>query len=311
MLSLKEGTPIARVVNSKIFKIKDGKSKYVGIVDDERESEALPGYTVDPYYLISEDELEEEVGSRKISKTRKSMKTKIREGIINQKVGKEFVLNDGNLEPVPNIDVERDVFYVSGPSGSGKSTFVANFLDNYCEIYPNNKIYMFSAVPTDPAFERFEDNGPKKTRGKMTRIILDADYLLDIQGGEGLTVDDLKDSAVIFDDVDVIPDKKIHEHVIDLRSRCLEIGRHYKITTCCTTHQLCNYKATKILLQEATKVVVFPKSGSTYHIKRFLKEYCGMNQKQIERVIQLPSRWVLVSKTYPQYILYRDGVYLT
>lgn len=312
MLSLKEGTPIAKIVKSKTFKVKDGKSKYLGIVSEEDiRDDTSSGYKIDPYQLISEDELERETGSRKIDQTRKTMKEMIKAGKLKGKNGKEFVINDGMLEPVPNIDTERDVFYVSGPSGSGKSTFVATYLTNYCDIFPDNQIYMFSAVPSDPAFERFEEDGPKKTRDRMTRIVLDADYKEEILAGEGLDVTDLENSAVVFDDVDVITDKTLLEHVLNLRSRCLEIGRHYNITTCCTTHQLCNYKATKILLQEATKVVVFPRAGSSYHIKRFLKEYCGMKAKEIQRVLNLPSRWVMISKTYPQYILYKDGAYLT
>lgn len=311
MLSLKEGLPIAKIVKSKTFGVKDGKSKYLGLISpDDLNGDVSTGFKVDPYQLISEDELEKETGSRKINKTKETMKSMIQRGKLKERYGKEFIINDGMLEPVPDIEQDRDVFYVSGPSGSGKSTFIASYLDNYCDIYPDNKIYMFSAISSDPAFERFEEDGPKKTRGKMTRIVLDRDYEAELAAGHGVSIDDLDNSAVVFDDIDVINNKHIREHVTDLRSQCLEIGRHYKITTCCTTHQLCNYKATKILLQEATKVVVFPKSGSTYHIKRFLKEYCGMKKDDICKLLYLPSRWVMVSKTYPMYVLYKDGAYL-
>lgn len=310
MLSLTEGTPIAKIIDSHTFKEKKGKHKYLGICDPEEQTRER-GYTIDPYQLISEDELEDELNTRKISVTKRALKKKIKEGKLNERMGKEFIINDGMLSPVPNIDSERDVLYVSGPSGSGKSTYIANYLENYCEIYPDNDIYLFTAInQPDPAFEKFFDNGSKKTKNRMTKVVLDQDYMNDIGTEEEINVEDLKNSAVVFDDVDVIPMKKIRDHILELRSRCLEIGRHFKITTCCTTHQLCNYKSTKILLQEATKVVVFPRSGSTYHIKRFLKEYCGMKADDIQRVLNLPSRWVLVNKTYPQYIMYRDGAYL-
>lgn len=311
MLSLERGNPIAKIVKSHKFKEKNGKSKYLGLIDpDKVNDDDRPGYTTDPYQLFNEDEIEEETGSKKAAVTRKTMRKKIQEKRIKDRLGKEFILNDGMLEPVPDIEKERDVLYVSGPSGAGKSTFIATYLKNYCDIFPDNDIYMFSCVDSDPAFEMFESNGPKKYRDKLIRIVLNSEYLEDIRQGEGITEHDLANSAVIFDDIDVMSDKTLKENIINLRSKCLEIGRHFNITTCCTTHQLCNYNKTKILIQESNKVVVFPRSGSTYHISRFLREYCGMKKNEIDKFINLPSRWVMIHKSYPQYILYKDGAYL-
>jgi hypothetical protein len=303
MLSLEEGVPIAKIIKSRAFKSKDGKSKYLGLISPEEleKSNVNPGFNIDPYQLITEDEVEKEIGSRNTRKVRKSMREKIKN---RKKTGNRFILNDGMLSPVPNIEKERDVLYVSGPSGAGKSTFLAEYLDNYVDMFPENNIYIFSAVNHDPAFKHLERSG------KMIRIVLDEEYLEDINDGDGIEVTDLYNSAAVFDDIDVITNTTIRNQIIQLRSECLEIGRHSNVTTCCTTHQLCNFKATKILLQEATKVVVFPRSGSTYHIKRFLKEYCGLNAAQIQEFLNLPSRWVMICKEYPQYVLARDCAYL-
>lgn len=284
MLSLEQGNPIARIDKSRAFKKRGNSSKYLGIVMDDDYS---PDYELDPYQMIQEDDIEKQAGTKMTKYVRKHMKKAASEV---KNVGKEFILNDGVLLPTPDVTCQRDVIYVSGPSNSGKSTFISKYLDEYKEIYPERNAFLFSAVTQDVAFD-----------GKVTRV-----NLLD----EPVDIRDLQDSIAIFDDVDVISNKQIRDWVIALRDACLETGRHLNITTCCTSHQICNNLKTKILLQEATKVVVFPRSGSTYHITRFLKCYCGFTTPQINKFLSLPSRWVMVSKTYPQYVLYNDGAYM-
>ena len=122
--------------------------------------------------------------------------------------------------------------------------------------------------------------------------------------------EELQNSLVIFDDIDTIPDKKLNEAVRSLRDDLLETGRSYNIYMCNTSHQLMNYKHTRTLLNESTAVTFFPKSGSSYHIKRFLKEYCGLEKKQIQKILELPSRWVTINKVYPCFILYEKGAFL-
>lgn len=309
MLSLERGNPIAKVIESKRLGKKDGKSKYLGLIQrDDIQEDDSPGYSVDPYYLISEDELEKEVGTKKPKAVRKKMKELI--NTIKERVGKEFVLNDGKLQPVPNVEASRVCYYVSGPSGSGKSTFVSNFLDEYAEIYPKNQIVMFSLVPTDPAFARFESEGPKKTRNRMIRIVLNNECLEDIQNNEAIDEEDLHDSAVIFDDIDMITNKTMKEYVTGLRTKCLQIGRHGNITVLTTSHILCAGRETKAQVTESSDIVFFPGSGSSHQITYFLREYSGMSKEQITKVLGLPSRWVQFHNVYPQYVLYTDGCYL-
>ena len=46
----------------------------------------------------------------------------------------------------------------------------------------------------------------------------------------------LTESVIIFDDIDVISDKKIRDGVYALLNQVLEIGRHFKITCLMTNH---------------------------------------------------------------------------
>ena len=73
---------------------------------------------------------------------------------------------------------------------------------------------------------------------------------------------------------------------------------------------LMNYTKTREKINECSRYVLFPSSGSTYHITRFLKVYCSMSKDQVRKVLTTPSRWVCVSLTYGQYVLYDTGAYL-
>ena len=73
---------------------------------------------------------------------------------------------------------------------------------------------------------------------------------------------------------------------------------------------LMNYRKTREKLNECSRVVIFPHGGSTYHIKRYLKEYAGLSKNQIQKALNVPSRWLCVSNDYPKYILYDSGMYL-
>ena len=100
-----------------------------------------------------------------------------------------------------------------------------------------------------------------------------------IKLSEGLHVDpikveELRESICIFDDFDVISDKKIREVVYDILNQVLEIGRHYKIHCVVANHLPANGKDTRRILNEAHTVTYFPHSAGG-KIKYLLEEYVG------------------------------------
>lgn len=309
MFSLEGGTPIAKILDSDTFASKKGKHKYLGLIKEEDiKPDDSPGYKLDPYCLVSEKDIIKELGgSTKQKLIDKKMKEKIKGGKL-PKTGTIFILNDGILSPVPDIAKERDTIFVAGKSGSGKSYWTAGYLDNYCQLFPDNDLFMFSNVREDPAFARFEEGGPKRTKDKMTRIVLDKDYLEEIESGESINAEDLANSAVIFDDVDMITNKKIKEHIVNLRRECLEVGRHYNITVICTAHRICNNSQTKDMLNECDKTVIFPKSSNKQGITYFLSTYENFNTNQIRELLSLPSRWVMCARE-DEYVMYSSGAY--
>ena len=125
-----------------------------------------------------------------------------------------------------------------------------------------------------------------------------------------ISLDELANSLVVFDDIDQITDKNIQNAVWNLRDRILEVGRSKGISICVVAHQITNYKQSRICLNESDYVVFFPKSGASYQIKYFLKNYGGLEKVNINKIMNLPSRSVILKKTYPLAVIYNTGVYI-
>ena len=69
-------------------------------------------------------------------------------------------------------------------------------------------------------------------------------------------------------------------------------------------------KFARTVLNEIQYLTIFPKSGSSQQIRYVLKTYFGFKDKQITKILNLDSRWVRISKSYPMYILYDKGAYI-
>jgi len=132
---------------------------------------------------------------------------------------KEFkqltIPNDAKLQQIPDTTKEREIIYMTGPSGSGKSTYTRKYLEQWKKKNKDKEIYMFSSLPEDESLDV-----------KPQRIRLDSSIYED-----PIEVEDFKDSVVIFDDIDVISDKKIRDAVYNILNKVLEIGRHFKINS--------------------------------------------------------------------------------
>jgi hypothetical protein len=205
---------------------------------------------------------------------------------------KEFrqlkIANDAKFQQVPNPKTEREILYITGRSGSGKSTYTRKYLEEYKKKFRKRPIYMFSALPDDPSLDSIE---PK-------RIELDDSLIT-----EPIKAEDLKDSAVIFDDIDVLSNKKVREEVYKLLNQVLEIGRHFNITCIVTNHLPTNGKDTRRILNEAHSFTYFPHAASG-RIKYFLTEYLGLDKKTIAYLKRQNSRWATIFKNYPgEYML--------
>lgn len=202
--------------------------------------------------------------------------------------------------PDPNMISrgQRDMIFISAPSGTGKSSWTGQYARAWQETM-KLKIIVLSEVTEDRAFE-----GVTLKRIPFSKLV-------DERGepNECIQMEDLKDSLVIMDDIDAITNLKLLKWIRQLRNKCLEVGRHHNISLICTTHHIMANNVTKTLLMEATKVVIFPFCGAGEQLKRYLKQYIGMNERQIKQVFSLKSSWIMINKSTPRYIMHADGAY--
>jgi hypothetical protein len=92
----------------------------------------------------------------------------------------------------------------------------------------------------------------------------------------------------------------------------LEIGRSFGIYCIITSH-LVNpneRKDSRTIWNEAHTVTIFPRSGNRHGMNYALKNYIGLDNKMIDKVLSVPSRWVTIGKQYPMYILHEKGAEL-
>lgn len=197
--------------------------------------------------------------------------------------------DDAKFQIVPDTKKERDILYITGASGSGKSTFTVGYLEQYKKKYPKNPIYVFSALKEDETLD--------KVKG-LKRIKIGPNLV-----AEPITIDDLKDSCCVFDDIDVIGDKKQREAVYRTLNEILECGRHSATSCLVTNHLPTNKGDTRRVLNEAHVVVYFPHSGSVRGINYLLQDYVGLSKIEIDGIKRLPTRWCAIFKNYPQIIM--------
>jgi hypothetical protein len=203
----------------------------------------------------------------------------------------------GNMWPIPSFGDLPDRYYICGASGSGKSYFLAQYLKNYRKVYPEKTIFLISDQKEDKVIDDIE-----VIREPLNTLITNPEI-------EDEILETYKDSIVVFDDIDSIADRKVAVNVNTLKDAILKRGRHYKITCIITSHLTTAGHISRVVLNEATHIVVFPRSGSFAGIQRILAVYCGMNKKQIDKVINLDTRWVMIKKHAPVVILYENGCY--
>jgi hypothetical protein len=200
------------------------------------------------------------------------------------KAGDETV----KLQQVPNTKAEREILYITGASGSGKSTYTRRYCEQYKKRWPERDILLFSSLPEDESLDAVQ---PK-------RIAID-DRLME----EPITPEMLADSLVIFDDVDVLSNKKYRDAVLSIANQVLEIGRHFNITAIFTNHLPTNRGDTRRILNESHSVIYFPHSGTAMGTKRLLEQYVGLDATMMKKIRKMPTRWACIFKNYPMVVM--------
>jgi hypothetical protein len=218
----------------------------------------------------------------------------------------EIKLEDGVLIPMPNID-QRQVLYLAGQSGSGKSTKAAEYIENYKKIFKNSPFYLFSRKESDPVLDRLNP-----IRIPVDQNLVDEPF--DVR--EEFPLEEYETTppgaVIMFDDVTSILDKKIQNAVTTLICDILEIGRDINIYLVICNHLIIpeGQNFARKMMCELQDMVIFPHTSGKQQILYALKAYFLYDPDQIKRILELPSRSVVLGKLYPQYVLYDTGCYI-
>lgn len=207
----------------------------------------------------------------------------------------EIQLKQGKIQPIPDTKKEREVLYITGQSGSGKTYFTKKYLEEYKKIYPDNPIYLFSAIPYEGEKDDYKEIKPDRI--KIDEKIKDLD------------AKDFDNCCVVFDDMDCYKDKKVMNIVSKLRDEMLETGRHHKTTLIITYHQPTNFTDTRRIISEATAVVYFPYTA-TGKVRNLLENYLDLSKEQVDKLSDCGSRWVMIRKSVvPNVIITENAMY--
>jgi hypothetical protein len=205
----------------------------------------------------------------------------------NSKTTKIDLPDDGQFHLVPSPDPEkREVFYIAGASGSGKSYIARGIAECYKNLFPDRGIYLISKLKEDSTLDAL-----KELKRINIQTLID-DYP---------ALEEFQDCLIIFDDYDTLTgdaEKVVCKLIDDLAT----MGRHTRTTMLCLSHYLTNYKKTRLLLNEATHIVVYPMATSFHALGYLLKTHIGMTKDDV-RDLKKMGRWVCVYKHYPQWLV--------
>jgi hypothetical protein len=206
----------------------------------------------------------------------------------NQTGSKKMVSKNG-YTPYHHGDA---VLYVSARRGAGKSTFASMYIKSYVEA-TDGKVFIISRLDDDPSIQ-LPHRGMRIPIGELSTI----------------TMEDLKNSLVVFDDIN--DSKFTKSDIITLNAFITDIienSRHFGISAILTSHMITDYRKTRLILNECSALVVFPQYSNRYQIDRALKTYFSLSKEQRDEVFNSESRWVFMNSITPKFILTEHEVY--
>lgn len=210
--------------------------------------------------------------------------------ITSRHCGKDVCLKKklkGDFQVMPSTNKERDCVYISGPSGAGKTYWANKYINQYLQLYPSNKIILFSKKEID------EPDAPKN---KIIHLNPTLEMFSEID------LKDFENSLVFFDDVENISsDKEVQNRLMKFMGDVLNVGRSFGISVIVVSHVMLNYRFTKNILSECNKIVMFPNSGSKHQYINYLKRYVGFEKEQITNLMNKNTRWICLNVSYPMY----------
>lgn len=190
----------------------------------------------------------------------------------------------------------RQILYVTGSSGSGKSYYASNYIKEYIKMFPKNTVYIVSSLDKDEQIDKIKN---------VKRIKLDEKF-----NDHQFTIEDFRDSLMVYDDTEMIANKLIQEKISNIMNLILTTGRHTNSFVIKTSHVTNAGYKTKLILLESHSVTLFLITMGDKSLKYFLETSFGLGKKQIEKIKELDSRWVTICRTIPVSVIYEKGIFI-
>ena len=191
---------------------------------------------------------------------------------------------------------DHEIIFVTGPPKCGKSYWINEYVKAYKQMF-GRKVFLFTRNEHDDTLANDED--------KYIKITISDDL-----DADPLTLDDLRDSLIIMDDIESSEHKKGTQRAYNLLDDVCKNGRHYNINVIFANQECRMGVKTKKILSMLTMLVIYPSSGETYQCERLLKEYAGRSKSEINLIMNLQSRWVAFSRPKPQYVMGEHDIYM-
>ena len=271
---------------------KDEKIKYVCLVENDMKKSKVK-FNVDDYKDLlkkykDEDEKNEVIKllEQQFYKSAGIDKDKKSEGV------QSILLDEAQFKIMP-VFGKFQVFYLYGASGSGKSYIARDVAEAYHMLNPKNGVFLISKLSEDDTLDK----------SKFIKRVNVETFKED-----KVDVVEFSDSLVIIDDYEgwESSDKALYNIVISLINDIASMGRHHKINLVVCNHNHTNYRATRLLLNEATGIIIYPQSSGDNALKYLMKNYVGLTMPQIQEMKKAKSRWVFIHKHAPRYMLTKD-----
>ena len=221
--------------------------------------------------------------------------------IMKAEKSKKFELDEsvGTIFPTPREDYFN--MLIAGPSGSGKSTFIGTLCKELQKKHKKATFYVFSKIQDDPAYQNINN---------VVYIKLDDSIV-----HEPMNIDEFKGTKecynyLIFDDSEHLGgNPTISKALFAFMNLALTTSRHSYVNNLVVSHILLNRYYTLNALNEATYVVLYPRANMA-SIRNYLHRYLSFTREQTNTVKDMgrKSRWVLIHRNYPQYIISQQQI---
>lgn len=210
----------------------------------------------------------------------------------DQKRG-DLVLRNGKFEPILFKNPAKfQVFYIVGSSGSGKSTIALKLIKNFKKDNPKHQVYVVSKLDKDDTLDK-----EKKLFHRLDVLSFKKDPI---------KIDEFEDgSVIVFDDYESFQgDKILYNIIIGLLNDLCTLGRHKGLKIIICQHNVSNYSATRLVLQETTNIVIFPASVQQGTLKYLLQDKLGMSKEQVNKIKnERQSHYVMIYSHHPNFLL--------